>query len=149
MAEPESIPIAIAGVSHHTSNVAAIEAFRFASEPEFLAEAGRHFPAVMLLQTCNRVEIFVEGDVGTLKEFLARQARRDYFVHEGKGALRHLFALASGIDSMIVGEDQIIGQLKKALADAQENQETFPDLPDDLTFDAHLRPAHSLDHRPH
>lgn len=120
MAEPDSIPIAIAGVSHHTANVAAIEAFRFAGEPEFLAAAGERFSAVLLLQTCNRVEVIVEGDADTLKEFLALQGRKDFFFHEGKGALRHLFALASGIDSMIVGEDQIIGQLKKALADAQE-----------------------------
>jgi glutamyl-tRNA reductase len=42
-------------------------------------------------------------------------------MHDGKGALSHLFSLASGIDSMIVGEDQIIGQLKKTLADAQES----------------------------
>jgi glutamyl-tRNA reductase len=120
MAEPDCIPIAIAGVSHHTSNVAAIEAFRFPGEPEFLAEAGRHFPAVLLLQTCNRVEVIVEGDVETLRQFLAGQGRNDFFIHDGKGALRHLFALASGIDSMIIGEDQIIGQLKKALSDAQE-----------------------------
>ncbi len=120
MADPESIPIAIAGVSHHTANVASIEAFRFTGEPEFLAEAGKRFSAVLLLQTCNRVEVIVEGDVDALRDFLAGQGRTGFFVHEGKGALRHLFALASGIDSMIVGEDQIIGQLKKALADAQE-----------------------------
>ncbi len=124
MAEQETIPIAIAGVSHHTANVGAIEAFRFAHEPEFLQEAGRRFSAVLLLQTCNRVEIIVEGDEDALKEFLAEQGRKGFFVHEGKGALRHLFALASGIDSMIVGEDQIIGQLKKALADAQESGTT-------------------------
>ena len=120
MAEPGSIPIAIAGVSHHTANVAAIETFRFPDEAEFLAQAGRRFSAVLLLQTCNRVEVIVEGDADSLQEFLAEQDRKDFFVQNGKGALRHLFALASGIDSMIVGEDQIIGQLKKALADAQE-----------------------------
>jgi glutamyl-tRNA reductase len=120
MTDPDTIPIAIAGVSHHTANVAAIEAFRFAGEPEFLEAAGIRFDGALLLQTCNRVEVIVEGDVSALNEFLAEQGRKDFFVHEGKGALRHLFALASGIDSMIVGEDQIIGQLKKALADAQE-----------------------------
>jgi glutamyl-tRNA reductase len=120
MTEPDNIPIAIAGVSHHTANVAAIEAFRFAGEPEFLEAASLRFDGALLLQTCNRVEVIVEGDVNALKEFLAEQGRKGFFVHEGKGALRHLFALASGIDSMIVGEDQIIGQLKKALADAQE-----------------------------
>jgi glutamyl-tRNA reductase len=124
MAETDTIPIAIAGVSHHTANVAAIEAFRFPNEPEFLEKAGKRFSAVLLLQTCNRVEVIVEGDVDALKEFLAEQGRKDFFVHEGKGGLRHLFALASGIDSMIVGEDQIIGQLKKALADAQEANTT-------------------------
>jgi glutamyl-tRNA reductase len=120
MTDPDNTPIAVAGVSHHTANVAAIEAFRFANEPEFLEAACTRFDGALLLQTCNRVEVIVEGDVSALKEFLAEQGRKDFFIHEGKGALRHLFALASGIDSMIVGEDQIIGQLKKALADAQE-----------------------------
>jgi glutamyl-tRNA reductase len=120
MAEPGPAPIAIAGVSHHTAKVAAIESFRFADEPGFLAAAKERFGGALLLQTCNRVEVMVEGDAADLRQFLAEQGRKDFFVHEGQGALRHLFALASGIDSMIVGEDQIIGQLKKALADGQE-----------------------------
>ncbi|OPX63807.1 MULTISPECIES: glutamyl-tRNA reductase [unclassified Methanoregula] len=118
--DEDTIPLAVAGVSHHTADVAAIEAFRFADEPEFLAAAKQRFDGALLLQTCNRVEVIVEGDVADLRQFLAEQGRKDFFVHEGRGALRHLFALASGIDSMIVGEDQIIGQLKKALADGQE-----------------------------
>jgi len=120
MAEGLQVPLAIAGVSHHTANVAAIETFRFESEADFLQEAAGRFGGVLLLQTCNRVEVIVEGDVESLKEFLNAKGRTDFFIHDGIGALRHLFALASGIDSMIVGEDQIIGQLKKALADAQE-----------------------------
>ncbi|MDO8873309.1 MAG: glutamyl-tRNA reductase [Methanoregula sp.] len=122
MTEPENIPIAIAGVSHHTANVTALEAFRFAEEQEFLEAASARFKGVILLQTCNRVEVMVEGDVDELRSFITGLGRKEFFVHEGKGALRHLFALASGIDSMIVGEDQIIGQLKKALSDAQEAQ---------------------------
>ncbi|MEI7857113.1 MAG: glutamyl-tRNA reductase [Methanomicrobiales archaeon] len=122
MTEPEHIPLAIAGVSHHTANVTALEAFRFAGEEEFLEAAGAQFKGVLLLQTCNRVEVIVEGEVDELRSFLTGMGRTEFFVHEGKGALRHLFALASGIDSMIVGEDQIIGQLKKALSDAQEAQ---------------------------
>jgi len=120
MSEPETAPIAIAGVSHHTANVSAIEAFRFPDEPACLMEAGKRFKGVLLLQTCNRVELIVEGNAAELREFLAGQGRRDFFIHDGKGALSHLFSLASGIDSMIVGEDQIIGQLKKTLADSQE-----------------------------
>ena len=120
MDEPGTIPVAIAGVSHHTANVTTLEAFRFAREAEFLEAASRRFKGVLLLQTCNRVEVIVEGDVDALRSFLEEQGRKEFFIHDGKGALRHLFALASGIESMIVGEDQIIGQLKKALSDAQE-----------------------------
>jgi len=115
------VPLAIAGVSHHTANVMTIEAFRFAGEEEFLASAREHFAGVLLLQTCNRVEVLVEGNQDALREFLDGYGRKEYFIHDGAGALRHLFALASGIDSMIVGEDQILGQLRKALTDAQES----------------------------
>jgi glutamyl-tRNA reductase len=109
--------IAIAGVSHHTAKVAELEAFRFPDEPVFLQHAGERFKGVLLLQTCNRVEIIVEGSGDALGDFLSEQERTGFFIIEGTEALRHLFSLASGIDSMIVGEDQIIGQLKKALAD--------------------------------
>jgi glutamyl-tRNA reductase len=127
MADPV-VPLAIAGVSHHTARVTTIEGFRFANEEEFLAAARDSFGGVLLLQTCNRVEVIVEGDAAALRAFLTGHGRKEFFVHDGPGALRHLFALASGIDSMIVGEDQIIGQLKKALSDAQEAGTASPFL---------------------
>jgi glutamyl-tRNA reductase len=110
---------AIAGVSHHTADVMALEAFRFGDEPAFLAAAQEKFAGALLLQTCNRVEVIVEGDTGSLRDFLEGQGRKGFFLLEGREALHHLFSLAAGIDSMIVGEDQIIGQLKKALADGE------------------------------
>lgn len=128
MNESAAAPLAIAGVSHHTANVTALEDFRFGDEQELLKSAGKWFKGVLLLQTCNRVELIVEGDAVTLREFLTAQGRKDFFMHDGKGALSHLFSLASGIDSMIVGEDQIIGQLKKSLADAQESGTASPFL---------------------
>jgi glutamyl-tRNA reductase len=115
-----AVSLAIAGVSHHTANVMTLEGFRFAGEAEFLAAARERFAGVILLQTCNRVEVIVEGNREALSEFLLGLGRKDFFIHDGSGALRHLFALASGIDSMIVGEDQIIGQLRTALTNAQE-----------------------------
>ncbi|MFY9750981.1 MAG: glutamyl-tRNA reductase [Methanoregula sp.] len=111
--------IAIAGVSHHTADVMALEAFRFGDEPAFLAAAQKKFHGVLLLQTCNRVEVIVEGDAGSLREFLEEHGRKGFFLLEGREALHHLLSLAAGIESMIVGEDQIIGQLKKALADGE------------------------------
>ena len=128
MNEPGLIPIAIAGVSHHTANVTDLEGFRFPDDPAFLQQTGKWFKGVLLLQTCNRVELIVEGEAGALRDFLTDHGRQDFFIHEGKGALSHLFSLASGIDSMIIGEDQIIGQLKKTLADAQESGTACPFL---------------------
>lgn len=75
MDEQGQVPIAIAGVSHHTANVTALEAFRFSGEPEFLEAAKDRFPGVILLQTCNRVEVFVEGTAEDLRTFLADQGR--------------------------------------------------------------------------
>ena len=120
MTEPAAAHIAIAGVSHHTAKVTELEAFRFPDEQAFLKLAGERFKGVLLLQTCNRVEIIIEGDRVALQDFLSELNRSGFFILEGREALRHLFSLASGIDSMIVGEDQIIGQLKKALADGQD-----------------------------
>jgi len=85
MAEEQQIPLAIAGVSHHTANVAAIEAFRFGGEQEFLLEAAGHFSGALLLQTCNRVEIIVEGDLDSLKSFLGKRGREDFLYTTGSG----------------------------------------------------------------
>lgn len=112
--------IAVAGISHHSANVMALEAFRFPDETALLSTAAERFKGVALLQTCNRVEVIVHGDAAALSDFLEEHDRRGFFVLEGIDAIRHLLVLASGIDSMIVGEDQIIGQLKKMLGDAQE-----------------------------
>jgi len=120
MTEPTAAHIAIAGVSHHTAKVTELEAFRFPDEQAFLKLAGERFKGALLLQTCNRVEIIIEGDRVALQDLLSELNRTGFFILEGREALRHLFSLASGIDSMIVGEDQIIGQLKKALADGQD-----------------------------
>jgi glutamyl-tRNA reductase len=119
MVESNPAPIAIAGLSHHLAQVAALEAFRFLDEDELLRCAAERFKGVLLLQTCNRVEVIVQGEAAALSDFLQEQNRHGFFIREGIDALRHLFELAAGVDSMIVGEDQIIGQLKKALADAQ------------------------------
>ncbi|NMB79197.1 MAG: glutamyl-tRNA reductase [Methanomicrobiales archaeon] len=138
MSTPEGFCIAIAGVSHHTADVKSIEAFRFDDEPAFLAAAKEAFCGVLILQTCNRVEVIVEGAPEELKAFLVRQGRSGFFMHEDTGALRHLFSLASGIDSMIVGEDQIIGQLKKALGDGHEAGTVSPLLEHCVTKAIHV-----------
>lgn len=120
MPEPLAIPLALAGVSHHTADIATLEAFRFPDEAAFLREARERFRGALLLQTCNRVEVLVQGDARSLEAFLREIGRHGFTVIEGEAVPRHLLELAAGIDSLIVGEDQILGQLKRALETAEE-----------------------------
>ncbi|WP_292521221.1 glutamyl-tRNA reductase [Methanoculleus sp.] len=120
MPEPLTTPLALAGISHHTADIATLEAFRFPDEAAFLHDARERFRGALLLQTCNRVEILVQGDARSLEGFLQEQGRSGFVVLEGEAVPRHLLELAAGIDSLVVGEDQILGQLKRAFAAAEE-----------------------------
>src|SRR5947199_3447608 len=82
----------------------------------------------MILSTCNRVEVAVTADEqadveSTVEGFLAESRHVDrawvtpyLYRFDGPDAIRHLFRVASSLDSMIVGEPQILGQLKSACA---------------------------------
>ncbi len=85
-----------------------------------------------LLSTCNRVEVLVHGDsaesgLAALRDFLCEErgvepAELDKFTyhHDGIEAVRHLFRVTCGLDSMILGEPQIAGQVKQAFLAARE-----------------------------
>jgi glutamyl-tRNA reductase len=87
---------------------------------------------VVLLSTCNRVEVYgvapyVNGNVPSMFRSLAggRSKLDDYlYLHEDRAAVRHLFAVASGLDSMVIGETEITGQVKHAYQAAQESRLT-------------------------
>ena len=126
----------ITGLSHHTAPVEVRE--RLAFEENTLLEALdklRHRPGMiegMILSTCNRVEVAVTAEEqsdaeGSIERFLAesRRVERDWvspylYRYHGPDAIRHLFRVASSLDSMVVGEPQILGQLKSAYALAKE-----------------------------
>lgn len=86
----------------------------------------------VILSTCNRMELWVslpddaEMDlpeyICNLKELPAEQYRRFLKVREGEKAIRHLFYLSAGLKSQIVGEDQILTQVKEAVAFAREQE---------------------------
>jgi len=94
----------------------------------------------LILATCNRVEILTRAHdapsmVGELRAFLAAERGLDpatidrhVYVHEGLSAVRHVFSVACGLDSMVLGEPQILGQLKRAYALARESDATGPVL---------------------
>ena len=126
----------LTGLNHRTAPVEVRE--RLAFEERVLPEALDNLkkrPGVlegMILSTCNRVEITITTDEhvdaeNAVEHFLAesRAVERNWvspylYKHDGPDAVRHLFRVASSLDSMIVGEPQILGQLKTAYARAKE-----------------------------
>lgn len=88
----------------------------------------------MVLSTCNRSEVYFEGTkdaIIAMEELLSQykkiereQVVKYYMIHAKKAAVRHAFAVASGMDSMVLGEDEILGQVKDAYQVALENQTT-------------------------
>ena len=90
----------------------------------------------LCLATCNRVEVLAriadgEQAVEGLREFIYRQGNlereelgRCLYVYRDREAVRHLFRVASSLDSMIMGEPQILGQLKEAYRQAVDNRAT-------------------------
>ena len=124
----------VIGLSHHTAPVEVREQFAFGEHAipvalESLRTAGLAREAV-LLSTCNRVELYaaVEGDareVGrVLREFLihdrrcAAPADGVLYTLSEQAAVEHLFAVAAGLDSLVLGETEILGQLKQAYSRA-------------------------------
>ncbi|MBY0236458.1 MAG: glutamyl-tRNA reductase, partial [Burkholderiaceae bacterium] len=91
--------------------------------------AGRPAEAT-ILSTCNRTELYVAGEAGMVQpavDWLAgiggvgSSALMDHaYVLEGSAAARHAFRVASGLDSMVLGEPQILGQMKQAVREADQ-----------------------------
>lgn len=122
----------ITGLNHKTAPVEVRErlAFDQQSMPAALQDL-KSRPGLsegIILSTCNRVEIAVMAENGanpraTVEEFLAQNRKVEpawiapyLYHHEGKEAIRHLFRVAASLDSMVIGEPQILGQLKTAYA---------------------------------
>jgi glutamyl-tRNA reductase len=126
------------GLSHHTANVETRERFAGHAQSEcILRNAG--CAEVLLLTTCNRVEVYgaSEKRVSTdeIALCLAREAEKEphhyapaFYRYEGEKCVQHLFRVASGLDSMVVGESEILGQAKKAYESARQSGAVGPYL---------------------
>jgi glutamyl-tRNA reductase len=127
-----SAKLILTGVNHYTAPIELRE--RLAIARADLADTTRavaELPGVvecMILSTCNRVEILAvaEGDEPELPQFVARHFGLDgsllnahIYEHRDRNAVRHLFRVASSLDSMVVGEPQILGQIKEAFSVAR------------------------------
>jgi len=130
----------ILGINHKTAPVALREKVAF-SEDRLVAalRALREEMGVaeaLILSTCNRTEVYWSGSVsGTeLSQWLERHHGNNLdlaaslYIHQESRAVEHAFSVASGLDSMVLGEVQILGQFKDAYRIAQESGSTGPIL---------------------
>jgi len=124
--------IVVVGLSHRTAPIEVREQLALPDDgvPDVLRRliGTGHVAEAIVVSTCNRVEFIVAGPDGprsdlaqlgrtTLESILARApglTERHLYRHEGPAAVRHLFRVAASLDSLVVGEPQILGQLKDA-----------------------------------
>jgi len=128
--------VLVVGVSHKTAPVSVLE--RLALDADGVDKlvhtvAGcEHVLGATALTTCNRIEIYAEvdrfhGSVERVSRLLCElsdeapeEVVQHLYVHYDDGAVSHLFGVASGLDSMVVGESQVLGQTRHALRLGQE-----------------------------
>ena len=126
------------GLNHKTAPIEIRECFAFSDEDARSALtalcAEQAIDEAVLLSTCNRVElILVAADIAEAVErakgFLARTKQvpldrfdESLYIHNGEKAVRHLFRVAASLDSMVLGEPQILGQVKAAYRAATEQK---------------------------
>jgi glutamyl-tRNA reductase len=132
--------VIVVGLNHRTAPVemrerVAVPASRMAKAVHDLA-LREHLVEVVLLSTCNRIEIYARctkfhAAVSDILEFLAEQASaapEDFaehlYTYYDDGAVAHLFGVAAGLDSMIIGEGEILGQVREAWRFADEQGAT-------------------------
>lgn len=134
MADDRATGLLAVGLSHHTAPVEVRE--RMAMDEDAVRQRLhrlRHEGAAseaFLISTCNRVELYaVPRDVNAIRELMLEQRGpggepidRYLYWYRDLDAVRHLFRVASSLDSLVVGEPQILGQVKDAVRIAEESQ---------------------------
>ncbi len=128
--------IIVVGLSHKTAPVEVREKVAFS--PNLIEKPLRDLIAMddivegIIISTCNRVEIYattrdIAGGISRIKRFLADHHRiplesleQHLYSYHSEAAIRHVFRVASSLDSMVVGEPQILGQIKTAYGYAAE-----------------------------
>ena len=138
------MPVFVVGANFRSAPLELLERLAVDAERRPKALAGlldlEHVHEAAVLSTCNRVEVYAaisrfHGAAGEVRSFLAgvgglaldELADHLYDYYEER-AVRHLFAVAAGVDSMVVGEAQILGQVREAFAAAQAERSVGPVL---------------------
>jgi glutamyl-tRNA reductase len=136
--------VLVVGMSHKSAPVSLLE--RVALDRDGVGKlidevaASEHVTEATVIATCNRLEIYAEvdrfhGSVEEVSKMLVDRAGESteamlphLYVHYDDGAVSHLFQVVAGLDSMALGEAQILGQARQALSAGQENGTVGPAL---------------------
>lgn len=131
------MPIVCLGLNHRTASIDVREQFALAEAkvPALLDALCEQTAAkeAVILSTCNRVEIYAVTDgppaamIEEVREFLLHGREADdnvFYAKNGTECVEHLFKVASGLDSMVLGETEILGQLKAAYQTALDRKRT-------------------------
>ena len=122
--------LVVVGLNHKTAPIELLEQLAISDEmlPKALTQLGNyeHVLEGAILSTCNRIEVYAHvskfhGGAQDVRNFLAEfchMAPEDFvdrlYTYHDDGAVRHLFRVAAGIDSMVIGESEILGQVRRA-----------------------------------
>lgn len=134
--------IVVVGSNHEYASVDIRERLAFVGDSltNGLKALNVHVEEGFILSTCNRTEIYVTAGSARhghreIFEFLSRYHRvpmrvleRASYAFQGEDAVEHLFRVAAGLDSMVLGEPQILSQIRDALASAREAESVGPTL---------------------
>ena len=139
---PDERLIAV-GISHHTASLEVRErlAVPFEAIPGLLngLRSDGFSDEAILLSTCNRTELYAVTDApgdGSLRRWLCEQRGLNdddmapyFYIHRDRETVRHSLRVAAGLDSMILGEPQILGQMKNAYRSARAARGAGPHMP--------------------
>lgn len=145
--------VLVVGISHNSAPMSLLERVALDDDgvQKLVADAAscEHVTEATVIATCNRLEIYTEverfhGSIEQISRLLVERAGAStesmlphLYVHYDDGAISHLFQVAAGLDSMAVGEGQILGQTREALRRGQELGTVGPAL--NLLFQQALR----------
>ncbi|MEV0249198.1 glutamyl-tRNA reductase [Nocardia sp. NPDC050712] len=130
--------VLLVGISHRSAPVSVLEkvAITDTDRPKLIERMleSSHVSEAMIVSTCNRVEVYAvvdafHGGLAEVGELLTRHSgmplpdlTKHAYVRYSEAAAEHLFAVASGLDSMVIGEQQVLSQIRSAYASADAQQ---------------------------
>ncbi|MFE7800614.1 glutamyl-tRNA reductase [Nocardia sp. NPDC057440] len=130
--------VLLVGISHRSAPVSVLEkvAITDADRPKLVDRmlTSSHVSEAMIVSTCNRVEVYAvvdafHGGLAEIGDLLTKHSglplpdlTKHAYVRYSEAAAEHLFAVASGLDSMVIGEQQVLSQIRSAYASADSQQ---------------------------